>query len=281
MDAGRAGQTYPIKFPKFSLRNARCVRTVHKRPHGHIIALRFGDLDAAGPVQSCSPASFGGPDTAGVMQRSECSLFTSAPKWHVLQQAHGGEAGAATDTGRSMASSESPEERQGVSTSTLWASRSQPLRRPCSSPIPSQPAPMGVLRKLNSFFLSGQPLRTAPRDHQLPTANCQLPTANCQLPTANCQQQPTANRRLLPTHRGRSGSDPDTNPSLPPSRPPPKEVQEVEERRSRPDLAQTWLQRRRKNVVVYGEGRILNLNPTCVYAKCSEFHRESKCVCKT
>ena len=57
----------------------------------------------------------------------------------------------------------------------------------------------GVLKE-PIFFCEGPPLRTAPRDHQPPTANCQPPpTANHQPPTANRHQPPTANCQPPPT----------------------------------------------------------------------------------
>ena len=48
----------------------------------------------------------------------------------------------------------------------------------------------GAAFKKPDFFGSGQPLRTAPRDYQPPTANRHQP------PTANRHQPPTANRPL-------------------------------------------------------------------------------------
>ena len=65
-----------------------------------------------------------------------------------------------------------------------------------------------VLKEPDFFFVFGPPLRTAPRDHQPPTANShQPPTANRhqppttdrhQLPPKH-QRRPTANRQPLPT----------------------------------------------------------------------------------
>ena len=68
----------------------------------------------------------------------------------------------------------------------------------------------GSLRDEIFFFCEGPPLRTAPRDHQPPTANThQPPTATSRQPptatnrqrrpTANCQPLPTATNRQPPT----------------------------------------------------------------------------------
>ena len=66
------------------------------------------------------------------------------------------------------------------------------------------------------LFCSGPPLRTAPRDHQPPTANHQPPpTANHQPPpTANCQPPPTTNYQP-PTAANHHQPPPTTSCQLP------------------------------------------------------------------
>ena len=64
---------------------------------------------------------------------------------------------------------------------------------PKSPDRPLLPPPHRAVLKNSFFFCKGPPLRTAPRDHQPPTANRQPPTANRQPPTAHRQPPPTAN----------------------------------------------------------------------------------------
>ena len=73
-----------------------------------------------------------------------------------------------------------------------------------------------VFKGRDFFFCSGPPLRTAPRDHQPPTANHQPPpTADRRQPPAATNRQPptTANRHQPPTTNHQS---PTTNRCQPP-----------------------------------------------------------------
>ena len=80
----------------------------------------------------------------------------------------------------------------------------QPRRkRSRSSAVMHEPEELrAVLTNPDLFFLGyRQPSRTAPRDHQPPTAErCQPPTATNRQPltAANCHQPPTTNRRQPP-----------------------------------------------------------------------------------
>ena len=94
-----------------------------------------------------------------------------------------------------------------------------PLPRGNGSAIPRHSRPGRSFRDQIFFFCEGLRLRTAPRDHQPPTANShQPPTAtNRQPPTAtNRRQPPAATNRQLPTTANRH-QPPTTNHQPPPA----------------------------------------------------------------